>query len=75
MSGAPQHIGGDVETHQKEIICEEGTWAVPHKGTTAGTSDLGSVEGVQAAAGGYSARIRQLAFEWDPYYSQKARKR
>ena len=63
MSGAPQHIGGDVETHQKEIICEEGTWAVPHKGTTAGTGNLGCVEGGKAAAGGDSGKRCRVDFD------------
>ena len=46
------YIRGDVETHQQDILRKAVTQTMPFKDETAGRGDLGSTEGVQAAAGG-----------------------
>ena len=52
-----------METHRQESLCETGTQAGPDKGTTAGTGNLGCVEGGKAAAGGDSGQRCRVDFD------------
>ena len=64
MGGAPQlvNIGGDVDNHQRECLCEAGNRAGPCKVIMDGTSVSGGVEGGQADAGGGGGKRRGSDF-------------
>ena len=65
MGGIPKlmDLGGDMDTHGQASLRETGTWAEPDKGETAGTGDLGGVEGGKASAGGDSGQRCRVDFD------------
>ena len=52
-----------MDTHGQESLRETGTRAGPEKGETAGTGDLGGVEGGKASAGGDNGQRCRVDFD------------